>query len=546
MLLKNVKVIRPKTTKIQTRNGVGYVYQVIGKSYKRDKKYTVENRKLIGKMIDDEWMCPNEFFSQYYPDVSVEQEAPQFSDTLRIGCFLVIQKILRDLQIEDILTSIFGELGDFIEDIVSYMITNESCTFQYYSNFMRNHPILEKKVRDDTQISRFLKYEIKEEDITLFMRAWNQMNNTKECIYIGYDSTNFNTSSYGIELADYGHPKVDEGLPQYNLAYAVKQKDSTPLFYELYDGSVIDNTELEIMLEEAKEYGHEKIGLLMDRGYISEKNIRMIREKGYEYILMMKQNQKICLEITDEYGAAIQSLEGYYIREHKVYGTTVQKELYGEKVYIHIYYDDVRASEERISLMNRYDTWEKELDKKVEKKLAVEGELVKYKTAFKLKYDQNGYLIAYQRNSKKIKEEIRKLGFFYIITSEEMDASKTLDIYRGRDNIEKMFRSLKTGIDFNKARVHTTESLKSKVFITFIAMIIRNEMFQRMEDIRKKNRKSYTVPGMISELENIECTRNNVGKYRRRYALTSKQKQILKQFDMDEKYIDRSISKFSY
>ena len=48
MLLKNVKVLRPKTTKIQKRNGIGYVYQVIGKSYKKDKKYTVKNRKLIG------------------------------------------------------------------------------------------------------------------------------------------------------------------------------------------------------------------------------------------------------------------------------------------------------------------------------------------------------------------------------------------------------------------------------------------------------------------------------------------------------------------
>ena len=51
---------------------------------------------------------------------------------------------------------------------------------------------------------------------------------------------------------------------------------------------------------------------------------------------------------------------------------------------------------------------------------------------------------------------------------------------------------------------------------------------------------------MISEFENIECTRNSVGKYRRKYALTAKQKMILKQFDMDEKYIDRSIGEFSY
>ncbi len=33
---------------------------------------------------------------------------------------------------------------------------------------------------------------------------------------------------------------------------------------------------------------------------------------------------------------------------------------------------------------------------------------------------------------------------------------------------------------------------------------------------------------MISELENIECTRNSVRKYRRKYALTAKQKLKLK------------------
>ena len=91
---QKMKVLRPKTTKIQKKNGIGYVYQVIGKSYKKDKKYTVENRKLIGKMIDEEWMIPNEYFEQYYPDVCVEQETPDFSDTLRIGCFLSFKKYL--------------------------------------------------------------------------------------------------------------------------------------------------------------------------------------------------------------------------------------------------------------------------------------------------------------------------------------------------------------------------------------------------------------------------------------------------------------------
>ena len=35
-------------------------------------------------------------------------------------------------------------------------------------------------------------------------------------------------------------------------------------------------------------------------------------------------------------------------------------------------------------------------------------------------------------------------------------------------------------------------------------MIVRNELFQKVEELRKKNRKAYTVQKLISELENIK------------------------------------------
>ena len=46
--------------------------------------------------------------------------------------------------------------------------------------------------------------------------------------------------------------------------------------------------------------------------------------------------------------------------------------------------------------MSRYETWEKEIEKKVAKRIATEGEMKKYRKVFKLKYDQNVYLVAYQ------------------------------------------------------------------------------------------------------------------------------------------------------
>lgn len=545
MLLSHARVKRPSSTKIQSRNGVRYVYQVVGQTYNKDKKYTVDKRKVIGKMIDDEWMIPNEAFSDFYPDVPVEMEYPDFSDTLKTGTFLVIRKIMKDLQITDLLEGVFEERAHFIEDVVSYIVSAQSCTFQHYSSFMRNHPQIEDKVRDDTMISRLLGT-IGDEEVGLFLTAWNEMQKNDNFIYIGYDSTNFNSYAKGIELSDYGKAKLDEGLPQINLSYSVRQDDSMPLFYELYDGSIIDNAQFIWMAQMAKEYGYKNIGFLLDRGYISEKNISAMRRNGYAFILMLKENQMVCQEVLEENGALLSTLEGYYIPEHGVYGMTVRKELYGEKTNIHIFYDDVRASEEKKALMERCHAWENELDKMVERKTCRAEETKKYEKLFRLHYDMNGYLQGYERNSRAIRKELKKPGYFFIASSEDMDAAAVLDIYRGRDNIEKLFRSLKSGIDFEKARVHTTESLKAKVLLVFIAMIIRNEMFQKMRELKKKNRKYYTVPGVISELENIECTRNNKGRYRRKYALTAKQKAILKEFGIDEKYLDNAISEYNY
>ena len=100
-----------------------------------------------------------------------------------------------------------------------------------------------------------------------------------------------------------------------------------------------------------------------------------------------------------------------------------------------------------------------------------------YEKLFKLKYDNNGYLESYKRNEDEIQKEIDKLGFFVIVTSKEMTASEALDIYRKRDSVEKIFRMLKTGLEYDTFRVHSQDSLESKTYVMFIASIVRNYLF---------------------------------------------------------------------
>ena len=158
-----------------------------------------------------------------------------------------------------------------------------------------------------------------------------------------------------------------------------------------------------------------------------------------------------------------------------------------------------------------------------------------------MKFDDNGYLMSYARRENKIKEIINQAGYFVIVTSKEMSATEALDVYRDRDAVEKIFRMEKSYLGFDVFRVHSTAKLESKVFISFVALIIRNEIYQSLKSLYKKNRKEYTVPKVLRELERLGITKLSDNKYYIRYNLTNKQKRILQSLEISEqRYMERA------
>ena len=147
MLRKDVFIKRPKGTKIYRQRDCVYVYHVTGSEYKKDKKYVVEKRVCIGKMVDDENMNPNDNFYQYYEIVDGnEEEPPRFSDAVQIGASALLFKIMDELKISELLHSIHGEEdADLIKDLISYMIIRETSTMQHYSDFTWSHLINSKR-----------------------------------------------------------------------------------------------------------------------------------------------------------------------------------------------------------------------------------------------------------------------------------------------------------------------------------------------------------------------------------------------------------------
>ena len=519
----------------------GYIYMTKEKIYKKDKKFNENKRVAIGKKVALGKMIPNDKAKDYFPEWFLKERGNSQADMLSLGAHIVIRRLLEKTSIAELLDGIFLDKSDLIKDLMSYMIIYETTISQHFNHLMRTIPLFSSSLYSDSTISRLYSEDIVFKKIDHFLRSYNMLQE-KSDIYLSYDSTNINTYASGVDIAEFGHSKEDVVLPQVNISYAYDQKVGKPLFYNVYPGSIPDQNELYDMLNSAYEYGYRDIDIILDRGYFSFKNIKAIEDKGYALIMMAKISQIFIKELIDKYRLILANGAKYYIRGHDIYGMTIKAALNNEDKghYIHLFYDGQKANDERIALLERYARLEEEfLAKTKNTKLLEEKDLLKYTCIYDLRFNPSDkYLKSYKKREDKIQKEINRLGFFCIITTKEMTATKAINIYRDRDTIEKLFKVLKNELDLDRFLVHSRHSVESKVFITFLANIIRNEIYQKTKVQRIKDKKNYTIASIINELNKIEAYKDANDRFIRRYTLTKKQKAILDCFDLKEGDID--------
>ena len=159
-----------------------------------------------------------------------------------------------------------------------------------------------------------------------------------------------------------------------------------------------------------------------------------------------------------------------------------------------------------------------------------------YKKYFKLEiYEDDGTIICARERTEVIQEEIDLCGYFVIVTSRQMTAEEALELYKSRDVSEKLFRGDKSYLGNRSLRVQSDEAANAKIFVEFVALIVRSRMYVLLKDEMEKLDKKpnyMTVPAAVRELEKIELIRQSDREYRMDYAVTATQKEILKAFNM--------------
>ena len=552
--LVGIPQVQGKIT-FRNKNGTDYVYYEYSRDYNRASRTTNPKRVTVGKRAksDPAMMQPNQNFLKYFPDAQLPETKNrlQRSSCLRIGDYIVIRKILEEYELPDILGKYIEkkDLGLFL-DLVAYTIVTENNAAQYYPDYAYNHPLFTEGMRiySDSKISDFLNSMTDDQSIG-FLNEWNGSRDHREKIYISYDSTNKNCQAGDIDIVEFGHPKMDMGLPVFNYSIAYDTENKEPLFYEKYPGSINDISQLEFLLDKAYGYGYRHIGFILDRGYFSRQNLEKMDNLGYSFVIMIKGMASLVNSIVLEYSGTFEKKRRCYIDEYEVYGMTVKQRLYvtdEKERYIHIYHSVQKESSERSLLEKQLRQMKSAMDKHAGEAKQFGSGIEKY---YILHYNEKtGQFQFAEEKVSVIEEELSLCGYFCIVTSEPMTAKEAINLYKSRDSSEKLFRGDKSYLGDKSMRVHTEERIDSKIFVEFVALIVRNRIYSRLkEKMKAMDRKPnfMTVPAALKELEKIEMVRLTDNIYHLDHAVTATQKTILEAFGLNVQNVKYRASEIS-
>ncbi|MCL1905964.1 MAG: LON peptidase substrate-binding domain-containing protein [Clostridiales bacterium] len=141
--------------------------------------------------------------------------------------------------------------------------------------------------------------------------------------------------------------------------------------------------------------------------------------------------------------------------------------------------------------------------------------------------------ITYNLIGDKVDEQVSRCGYFILLTNKPtLKSIDILEIYRNKDVIEKNFDQFKNELDFKRLKTHHISTTEGKMFVGFLALILRCYMLQTIKN--KSEKDTMTFEKVMLELKKINSISLSNGQ-EILTTLTKTQKEILAWFRTNEK-----------
>ena len=471
-LYKKERFEIPKGTYRNKQRGKTYIYQYTDHFRSNEKGKAGHKSKVIG-LLDEAsgQLIPND---NYFELNSIEPRL--FSeDVLSFGYTSLCNHVLADLGVVKLLKRHFPvDVANRLMACAMYCIGNETSAMNDIDDWMETAYLPYDLPLISSQGSSRL-FQTVGKDVTAmhgFKRDWAEMAGKGQVVC--YDVTSISSYSNLIVSVEYGYNRDHERLSQINLGMFCSESTKMPLGYVFYEGSVPDKTELPHILDLAKSMGLDDLKMMMDGGFCERACFSLLEKNTKSFTVGVPGYRALAIEL-----AAIADKNELTLMEHMLsckgeFGKFVPYELYGVRGRILVGFNQQMHTLETQTLSEKLTRLEKELSGL--KRMPRGAKLARYGKYFTLSMDGENKL-AWKRNYAAINEEARYAGFFFIFTNDPgMSAADILYFYRTKDADEKLFYQLKVYLEANRIRVHSDVAVEGKIFMLFIAQILRAKL----------------------------------------------------------------------
>ncbi len=124
---------------------------------------------------------------------------------------MVVEKVFEKQSLNQMLTEVFAEKANLIKSLVCYYLENQNSAIQLYEKWARRNALFTSNIDSNSTFSRLFNDVITSNETNKFLYLWNQefsKNSLNNDIIMSLETTNFNTYSASVPLAEYGKPKT--------------------------------------------------------------------------------------------------------------------------------------------------------------------------------------------------------------------------------------------------------------------------------------------------------------------------------------------------
>jgi transposase len=473
---------------------------------------------LIGKLdTESEKMTPN---GSYYEFFNVD---PEMGDTFvwDYGFAYLVRKCAEGMGILKCLTVAFDAKAMDILVAAAYIMREGNAMDGIDDWLERTYFDGFTKTLNSQSASRLFE-SVSESKAHEFFKGWVEtaLGDGNVC----YDVTSVSSYSQTMTDVEYGYNRDCEDLPQFNLGLFADESTKLPLYYNRYNGSLTDKTNLSYVLEYAKSVGISDVKFVVDGGFINEDSFQNLSKHAKSFTIGIPASLNISEEMLETHSQGIEKYTNK-LDGQEIYCVEKMTEYYGVDGRLMLFYDSMAHAQLCNEMSGRIRLLSAELSGL---KRYPKNKLKRYSQYFIITKHATGGGFDFETDDENIDKLRFRKGFFLIFSTDwNATHDDILYHYRAKDAAEKLFDQMKIDMQGNRIRTHNEQTTNGKTFVTFIALAIRTFMLSKLKQFLSDN--SFSLKKVFNQLENITIiTSSTKGRFTK--ALTKKQKDILSAF----------------